>query len=309
MLVAIALGGNALLRRGEPMTPLAQRRNVSIAADAIANIAKVHRLVVTHGTGPQIGLLAERSAPGNHETRLALDVLGAETQGMIGYIVESELALRLPNREIATLITQVVVDPSDPAFRNPSKPIGRIYPESEIRRLEIAYGWRFVADGQGFRRAVPSPMPRSIREINAIRILVDAGVLVICAGGGGIPVAVQEDSGAIVGIEAVVDKDRSAALLACELKADALLMLTDVPAVCTEWGGPSSRPIRRATPAGLRRHRFLDGSMGPKVEAACAFVAKTGGIAAIGALTDASAMLIGEAGTLISTNGPEMAWY
>ena len=309
MLVVIALGGNALLRRGQALTPEAQRRNVAKAAEAIAEITSEHRIVVTHGNGPQVGLLAEQSPSACNDARFALDLLGAETQGMIGYIIESELASRLPRTEIATLITQAVVDPSDPAFRVPTKPIGRIYAQSEIRRLEADFGWKFADEGNGFRRVVPSPMPRHIREINAIRLLVAAGVLVICAGGGGIPVAIDEGSGAIVGIEAVVDKDRSAALLAIELKADALLMLTDVPCVCTEWGSTRARGIRQATPTGLRQYRFLEGSMGPKVEAASAFVTDTGGIAAIGALGDASSMLKGEAGTYITTTGPDLTWY
>lgn len=309
MLVVIALGGNALLRRGQSMTPEAQRCNVAKAAEAIAEVAKEHRLVVTHGNGPQIGLLAEHPPSCSKERRVELDVLGAETQGMIGYIIERELASRLPRTEIATLLTQVVVDLSDSAFRSPTKPVGRVYDLSELHRLETDFGWKFVDEGKGFRRVVPSPMPRHIREINVIRLLVTAGVLVICAGGGGIPVAIDEGSRVIAGVEAVVDKDRSAALLASELKADALLMLTDVSWVCTEWGSTRARGIRRATPAGLRHYRFLEGSMGPKVEAACAFVADTGGIAAIGALSDASAMLKGEAGTYITATGPDMTWY
>jgi carbamate kinase len=308
MFVVIALGGNALLRRGEVMSPEAQRRNIATAAVAIASIAEDHRLVVTHGNGPQIGLLAEPSAD-KVGTMFPLDVLGAESQGMIGYEIEIELCARLPGRETATLLTQVVVDPGDPAFHNPSKPIGRIYAESDARRLKTELGWTFVADGTGFRRAVPSPAPRHIREINAIRMLVDAGVVVICAGGGGVPVAIDPSSGAIAGVEAVVDKDRSAALLASELKADALLILTDVAAVYTDWGRPSARAIRRATPAGLGRYRFATGSMGPKVEAACDFVATTGKFAAIGALSEARAMLRGEAGTYISAKGPELTWY
>jgi carbamate kinase len=291
------------------MSPEAQRRNVAVAADAISEIAKEHRVAVTHGNGPQIGLLAEQPAANTDQAQFPLDILGAESQGMIGYVVESELAARLPGREIATLLTQVVVDASDPAFRNPSKPIGRIYPESEARRLKNEFGWMFVADGAGYRRAVPSPLPLHIREINAIRMLVDTGVLVICAGGGGVPVAIDQRSGAIAGVEAVVDKDRSAALLASELRADALLILTDVSAVYTDWGRPTARAIRRATPTGLARYRFAAGSMGPKVEAACAFVEATGKFASIGALSDASAMLRGEAGTCVSASGLDIAWY
>jgi carbamate kinase len=309
MLVVVALGGNALLRRGEAIGAEIQRRNIAAAADAISEIAQQHRLVVTHGNGPQIGLLAE--APSGHRKgeTFPLDVLGAESQGMIGYEIESELSARLPAHEIATLLTQTVVDANDPAFANPTKPIGRVYPEPVAHQLQTDFGWTLVADGGGFRRAVPSPSPRRIRETNAIRLLVDAGVIVICAGGGGVPVTIDALSGRVTGVEAVIDKDRTAALLACKLHADALLILTDVPAVYTGWGTPSARAICHANPAGLSRYRFAEGSMGPKVEAACAFVAATGGFAGIGALSDAAALLRGDRGTRIATTGAELDWY
>jgi carbamate kinase len=309
MFVVVALGGNALLQRGESMTPEAQKRNVTLAAEVIAELAKDHRLVVTHGNGPQVGLLAEQGMQIAGESRFPLDVIGAESQGMIGYVIERELSARLPSRKIATLLTQVVVDAADPAFSKADKPIGRTFPEADMRRLSASHGWSFVREGEGFRRAVPSPLPCQIREIDTIRILVDAGVIVICAGGGGVPVVIDSHSGGIIGVEAVVDKDWSAALLATELGADTLLILTDVAAAYTDWGTPSARAIRHATPLGLSRHRFMPGSMGPKIEAACQFASATGGTAHIGALAQAVALLREEAGTHIGLGGDELSWY
>jgi len=271
MRVVAALGGNALLRRGDPIDEETQRANVRTAAGALATIARAHELVVTHGNGPQVGLLARR------EPRAPLDVLGAETEGMIGYWIEQELRARLPEREVATLLTQVEVDRGDPAFAHPTKPIG---PE-------------------GDRRLVASPEPKRILALRAIRLLVDAGVLVVCAGGGGIPVAATP-SGELRGVEAVIDKDLSAALLAEQLSADALLLLTDQPAVLRDWPAPARDPIRRATPAELRALALDPGSMGPKVEAACRFVERTAGRAAIGELADAARMLDGTAGTQVA---------
>jgi len=308
MLVVVALGGNALLKRGEAMTAEAQWRNVAVAADVIAELAKDHQIVVTHGNGPQVGLLAEQGAE-TSATRFPLDVVGAESQGMVGYVIELELAARLPSRKVATLLTQVVVAADDPAFSKPDKPIGRSYSDADTHRLGALHGWTFVRDGAGFRRAVASPVPRHIREIDTIRILVDAGVVVICAGGGGVPVAIDRQTGAVLGVEAVVDKDRSAALLASTLGADALLILTDVSAAYTDWGTPSARAIRHATPIGLSRYTFAPGSMGPKVEAACRFVTDTGRAAHIGALSDAVAILNGKAGTHVSPAGDELSWY
>jgi carbamate kinase len=307
MLVVVALGGNALLKRGEAMTAETQRRNVALAANVIADLAKDHDIVVTHGNGPQVGLLAEGAEASG--TRFPLDVVGAESQGMIGYAIELELSARLRPHKIATLLTQVVVDADDPAFGDPQKPIGRIYPDADRRRLSTLHGWTFVRDGGGFRRVVASPVPQHIRELETIRILVDAGVVVICAGGGGVPVVIDRLTGAVRGVEAVVDKDRTAALLASNLHAAALLILTDVAAADTDWGTPSARAIRQATPAGLSRYAFEAGSMGPKIEAACRFASESGGVAHIGALGDAVSILQDRAGTHISLTGAELEWY
>ncbi len=298
MRVVIALGGNALLRRGEPLEADLQRANVRRAARSIAEVARAHDIVVTHGNGPQVGLLALQGEAFAGVRPYPLDVLGAESEGMIGYLIEQELANQLPSRDVVTLLTQVVVDPADSAFGTPSKPVGPVYGDDIAARLASERHWSMVRDGAGFRRVVPSPEPRRILELRAIRLLVEAGALVICAGGGGIPVAVDA-AGAIRGIEAVIDKDLSAALLATALRADVLLMLTDVPAVFRDWGTPGARPIRTATPAELRAMTFAAGSMGPKVEAACRFADATGGVAVIGGLDDAAAMLRGGAGTTV----------
>jgi carbamate kinase len=227
-----------------------------------------------------------------------LDVLGAESEGMIGYMIEQELAERLGDRPAAALLTQVAVDPGDPAFRRPTKPIGPVFPEEAARRMAAERGWAIAPDGGGYRRVVPSPEPRRVLELAAIRILLEAGVVVICGGGGGVPV-VLTPGGGIQGVEAVIDKDLTAALLAESLDAAGLVMLTDVAAVFAGWGGPEARPLRSATPAGLRAMGFAAGTMGPKVEAACRFVERTGRWAAIGALEDALAVLEGLAGTMV----------
>jgi carbamate kinase len=298
VLVVAALGGNALLRRGEPLDAEVQQRNVKVAAHALADVAREHRLVVAHGNGPQIGLLALQSEAFRDVRTYPLDVLGAESEGMIGYLLEQELGNAMPGRDVVSLLTQVVVDPLDPAFRQPTKPIGPVYPETEAKRLAAERGWQVAPDGAHWRRVVASPAPHTIVELRAIRILVDAGVIVVCAGGGGIPVVVDV-SGARHGVEAVIDKDGAAALLARQLGADLLLLLTDVPAVEIAWGTPAARPIGRTTPEELRRHEWAPGSMGPKVSAASWFVSTTGRPAAIGALADAAAITRGDAGTRI----------
>ncbi len=265
---------------------------------AIAQLAASHDLVLTHGNGPQVGHLALLSNAYPDVAPYPLDVLGAETEGMIGYVLEQELANRLPGRSVVTVLTQVLVDPADPAFKSPTKPIGPVYTEEKARVVERELGWRIARDGVHFRRVVASPEPLGIVELPAIRMLVESGALVICAGGGGIPVAVDEH-GAVHGIEAVIDKDLAAELLARSLGADLLLMLTDVSAVMRDWGTETACPISRATPAELRDFDFASGSMRPKVEAACRFVEATGGRAAIGALEDAPQILAGQAGTLV----------
>jgi len=300
MRVVVALGGNALLRRGEPMTAEAQRANVRKAARALAELARDHDIVVAHGNGPQVGLLALQAAAGAGKTVWPLDILGAESVGMIGYLVEQELTNALPRRAaLATLLTQIEVDGDDPAFARPEKPIGPLYDADEAGRLRAAHDWPMIEESPGrWRRVVPSPLPRRITQIHAIRLLVEAGVTVICAGGGGIPVLRRAD-GSLHGVEGVIDKDRAAGLLARELAADAFLMLTDVDAVYEGWGGPDQRPIRRARPDQLDPGRFAAGSMAPKVEAACLFAARPGSMAGIGRLEDARAILEGRAGTLI----------
>jgi carbamate kinase len=297
MRIVTALGGNALLRRGQPLEAELQRANVELAVRSIAALAGEHDLVVTHGNGPQVGLLALQAASYPSVEPYPLDVLGAESEGMIGYLLEQGLANALPGRAVATLLTQVIVDPLDSAFEQPTKPIGPLYTEAEARRLAAERGWTVAPDGRSYRRVVPSPEPQAIVEIEAIRLLVEAGVLVVCVGGGGIPVVAGEH-GALRGVEAVIDKDLSAALLATQLEADFLLMLTDVAAVERGFGTPQAEPIRRAGPDELRALDFGAGSMGPKVEAACRFVHATSGRAAIGALADAARIVRGEAGTL-----------
>lgn len=298
MRIVAALGGNALLRRGEPLEADIQRRNSARAVEALAPLGREHELVVTHGNGPQVGLLALQALAYPEVAPYPLDVLGAESEGMIGYLLEQELRNALPGRPVATLLTQVVVDPDDPAFRRPSKPIGPVYEEAEARRLAAQRGWTVAPDGPGWRRVVPSPEPRAIVELEAIRLLVGSGVLVVCAGGGGIPV-VAGPAGELRGVEAVVDKDLAAALLAELLGADCLLLLTDVRAVVRGFGSERAEPIGEATPEELRAERLDPGSMGPKVEAACRFVERTGGSAAIGALEDAAALAAGRAGTRV----------
>ncbi|HUZ74178.1 MAG TPA: carbamate kinase [Stellaceae bacterium] len=299
MRVVLALGGNALLRRGEPLEAGVQRRNIAIAvATAVAPIARKHDVIITHGNGPQVGLLALQAAAYPGVRPYPLDVLGAETEGMIGYLIEAALAGALPGRELATLLTQIEVDPDDPAFRTPEKPIGPIYDDIEARRLEREIGWPMMRDGTGWRRAVPSPAPKRIREISTIKLLLRSGVIVICAGGGGIPVVATPHG--IEGVEAVIDKDFSAGLLARSLDADALLLLTDVAAVWSSWPAKDGRPIGRTTPAALRQHRFAPGSMAPKVEAACQFVEMTGRMAGIGSMEEAEAILDGRSGTIIA---------
>lgn len=297
-MVVVALGGNALLRRGQRLEAKIQRANVRAAVDAIAALAAEHELVITHGNGPQVGLLAMQSEAMREISAYPLDILDAESEGMLGYLIEQELANRLPQREVATLLTRVEVAADDPAFDEPTKPIGPVYGETEARRLARERGWHVGPERAGYRRLVPSPAPHRILELASIRLLVSAGHIVVCAGGGGIPVRI-DSSGAVQGVEAVVDKDRVSALLAVELGAERLLLLTDEPALWNAWPRERGRAIRRASPPALAPLEFETGSMGPKVEAACDFVVRTGGSAGIGALEDAARILAGEAGTVI----------
>lgn len=294
MRVVVALGGNALLKRGEPLDIAVQARNAEAAARAVAALAAAHEVIVTHGNGPQIGLLALQAMSG--PTPYPLDVLGAESEGMIGYLLARALAARLPETPILSVLTQVEVAADDPAFARPTKPIGPFYDPGQWRKLAAAQGWAGVEDRGQMRRVVPSPLPRRIVEREAIARLWRAGVLAICAGGGGIPV-VREGSGALRGVEAVVDKDRTAALLAAELGADALLLLTDVEGVYANWTKPDARLLRRLDGRTAAALALPPGSMGPKVEAALWFARR--GKAVIAALDHAAQALAGAAGTLV----------
>jgi carbamate kinase len=300
MLVVAAVGGNALLQRGQPLTAEAQRANVKTAAEALAAIVRAgHQLIVTHGNGPQVGLLALQGAAYKPDEAYPLDVLGAETEGMIGYLIEQELENALGHdHAVATLLTQVVVDGRDPAFGTPTKFVGPVYSKEEAETRAKAAGWSIAQDGAYWRRVVPSPKPVEIPDLRVIRLLLDQGVIVICAGGGGIPVLRRPDD-SMIGVEAVIDKDAASALLAADIGADALLLLTDVDAVYHGFGTDAAKPIPHLTPQRARALDMPKGSMGPKLQAACDF-ADRGGVAGIGRLADALAILDGTAGTRVT---------
>ena len=302
MRVVLALGGNAILKRGEPMTSENQRSSVKRAAKAIAAvIAAGHEVVVTHGNGPQIGLMALQDIAFDPALASPTDVLGAETAGMLGYLIAQELRNALPKpMEIAALLTKIVVDPDDPAFQKPTKPIGPVYSEVEAAVLTKKHGWVMVPDGAHFRRAVPSPRPKRILEIAVIRLLIKHGVIVICAGGGGIPVIRQKD-GVYTGIEAVIDKDHASGLLAREINANALLLLTDVDGVYLDWGTPKQLKLDVVAPSALSAHSFASGSMGPKVSTAIDFATGGRGMTGIGRLQDALEILEQRAGTVVKS--------
>ena len=299
MRLLVALGGNALLRRGEKPTAENQRANVKRAAAALAPLALAHELIVTHGNGPQIGLLALQDLAYDDDGVFPLDVLNAQTDGMIGYMVEQELGNLLPfEKPLATVLSMVEVDPNDPAFHNPTKPIGPGYEKDEAERLAKENGWSVAQDGNKWRRVVASPRPRRIFQTRPVRWLLEKGCVVICTGGGGIPTMYGPD-GKLRGVEAVVDKDRASALMARELSCDYFVMATDADAVYLDWGKPTQRPIRHARPSDLDPSAFPVGSMGPKVESAIEFVERTGKTAAIGALADVERIVKGEAGTIV----------
>ena len=308
MKIVVALGGNALLRRGAAMTIDGMQANVVIAARALAAIHAGNQLIVTHGNGPQIGLLASQSASATPSNEFPLDVLGAETEGMIGYLIERELRSLLPrNTAIATLLTMVEVAADDPALAEPTKFIGPILSKADAKRLAAGNGWRVKRDGSHWRRVVPSPRPQRILQIQPVRWLLDHGAIVIAAGGGGIPTLGSTD-GSLKGIEAVVDKDLCSELLARELAADVLVLATDVAAVYADWHTTRARAIRCAAPAVLRSYSFDAGSMGPKVEAACSFAERTGRPAVVGALEDLAALLTGRAGTTVAPGARALFW-
>jgi len=299
----VALGGNALLKRGEPMTADVQRANVRRAAETIAPLVRAHhQLVITHGNGPQVGLLALQGAAYKPDEAYPLDVLGAETEGMIGYMIEQEFGNVMPHEvPFATLLTMVEVDPEDRGFKDPTKFVGPVYDKPAADKLAQEKRWTFKQDGAKWRRVVPSPAPKRIFEIRPIKWLLEQGTIVICAGGGGIPTMYKPGTRTLIGVEAVIDKDLCSALLARELGAEVLVMLTDADAVYMDWGKPTQRAIRQASPEALATIPFAAGSMGPKVDAACRFATATGGMAAIGALADLERMVAGTAGTRITS--------
>lgn len=303
MRIVVALGGNALLQRGQKPDAEVQEANVATAVKALAPLTQQHEVVITHGNGPQVGVLALQSA---NDPQLTIpypfDVLGAQTQGMIGYWLLQSFQNALPNRQVAAIINQTLVEAQDPAFANPTKFVGEMYTEEVAKDLAEKRGWVVKQDGNGWRRVVGSPKPQRVIETRLIRLLLESGAVVVCAGGGGVPVF-RDAEGQLQGVEAVVDKDLTSSVLAEALDADALLVLTDVRHVMQDFGGPNEAPINRATPGFMRAQDFAAGSMGPKVEAVSRFVEITGGMAAIGSLEDAPAMLDGTAGTIITPNG------
>lgn len=301
--VVVALGGNALLRRGEPLQAATQVRAARRAARILGEASPRYELVITHGNGPQVGLLALLADADTTTEPYPLDVLGSESIGQIGYVLEMELDNAIDHQDTVAVITRVVVDEHDPAFGAPSKFIGPTYSEAEARAAAERHGWTVKPDGEQWRRVVPSPEPLRIVQLPAIRRLVDGGFLVVCAGGGGVPV-VEDGAGRHRGVEAVIDKDLASALLAADLGAELLVLATDVDAVYERYGTDAQRPIAQATPEALRAQNFPAGSMGPKVDAVCRFVEATGGRAAIGSLDQMAALLAGSAGTQIQAEGP-----
>src|SRR5512139_2035074 len=299
MKIVVALGGNALLKRGEPMTHEVQRASIQVAARSLAPVAQHHQLVLAHGNGPQVGLLALQASAYKEVEAYPLDVLGAQTEGMIGYMIEQELGNLLPFEvPFATILTMVEVDPNDPAFQNPTKFVGPVYEKEEADRLKAEKGWAFKMDGTKWRRVVPSPLPKRIFEIRPVKWLLEKGTLVICAGGGGIPTMYDPSKNRwLTGIEAVIDKDLASELLAREVDADLFVIATDVDGVYLDWGKPEQRRLGRVTTKELRSYKFPAGSMGPKVDAAVQFVEKTGKRAAVGTLKDIEKIVAGEAGT------------
>ena len=301
MKLVVALGGNALLRRDQAPTSENQLENIRRAASQLARVAAAHQLVLTHGNGPQVGLLALQEAAYRKVEVYPLDVLGAQTDGMIGYLLEQELCNLLPvSRVVTTLLTRVEVDPKDPAFKKPSKPIGPVYTQAEAQRIAADKHWSLAPDGDGVRRVVPSPQPMRVLGMDPIRWLLERGALVIAAGGGGIPVARGANGRSLHGVEAVIDKDLCSCVLALELEADCLVIATDVDAVYLDWGKPGQHALGKVTPQELARHSFQAGSMGPKVEAAIRFARSSGKKAVIGSLDRIEEMLAGRAGTEVS---------
>ena len=308
MRIVIALGGNAMLQRGQPLEASIQRDNIRKAAEVIARVAQKHEVILTHGNGPQVGLLALQNAAYDKVSPYPLDVLGAETAGMIGYMMEQELYNQMPGAHVATLVTQTLVNNNDPAFKNPTKFVGPVYSKEEAEALAAEKNWDVKADGEYFRRVVPSPLPSSIVEVEMVKKLSEMGALVICSGGGGVPVR-KDEHGKLHGVEAVVDKDLTAALMAEQLGADALVIMTDVPAVCVNFGQPDQKEIHKASTKEIGELDFPAGSMGPKIDSCANFVENGGRFAAIGSLYDVENIVEGQAGTWITNEVEGISFY
>jgi carbamate kinase len=309
MRIVIALGGNALLRRSDPMTADVQRRNIKVAARAIAPLIAEHSVVIVHGNGPQVGLLSLPAEAYHGAEPYPLDVLDAGTQGMIGYLFQQEMRALLPaEAQVVALLTMIIVDPSDPAFADPAKLVGPVYTREAADELAREKGWLFRHDGASWRRVVPSPEPKRILEIRPINWLLEHGAVVICAAGGGIPTRYPAgDPGVLAGIEAVIDKDLASELLAEDVAADLFVMATDVDGVYTGWATSQQRRLTCVTPDDLAAYEFAAGSMGPKVEAATRFAQHTGKRATIGSLDDLAGIVTGSAGTSVVTRVPSAA--
>lgn len=300
MKIVIALGGNALLKRGEPMTAENQRENVKTACAQIARVYDGNQLIITHGNGPQVGLLALQNNAYKEVPMYPLDVLGAETAGMIGYMIQQELSNTVPgSASIATVLTQIQVDPKDPAFQKPSKPVGPVYSKEEADKIAAEKGWTMAPDNDKYRRVVASPKPVNIFGLEPLKTLIDNKYIVVCGGGGGIPTWV-DDEGKQHGAEAVIDKDLATALLATLIDADLFVIATDVDGAYLDWGKPEQKRIALAAPDAALAFGFASGSMGPKIEAAANFAKATGKDAVIGALADIEQIVAGKAGTRIS---------
>lgn len=302
MRVLVALGGNAIARRGETMTIEHQRGNIRDACGALLQTAADNQLVITHGNGPQVGMLALLSGP--DAPSYPLDVLDAQTQGLIGYLIEIELRNAMADqpdlaRRLTTVLTLTEVSLDDPAFQHPTKFVGAAYSRQDADLLAAERGWTFADDGGQARRVVPSPRPSRVVQVDSMKRLLDAGHIVVGVGGGGIPIAKGAD-GHYVGVEAVVDKDASSAVLAAAIEADVFVMATDADAVMLDWATPRQRALRTASVAELRSLDFAAGSMGPKVDAAIEFVERTGNRAVIGRLADLEGLLAGTHGTTVT---------
>lgn len=299
MRIVIALGGNALLKRGEPMRYEVQRANVRMACQQIAKVLPGNELIITHGNGPQVGLIALQQNAYTDVPMYPLDAIGAESVGMIGYMIARELTNVVPRSiTVTNVLTQTEIDPNDPAFKQPTKPIGPIYTKEEAERLSQTNGWTMASDNDKFRRVVASPNPQRILGLSTLKTLIENGHLVVCCGGGGVPVYFDQ-KGQLIGAEAVIDKDLASSLLAISVNADLFVIATDVDGVYTDWGKPSQSLIRQIDAISLRKLTFARGSMAPKVEATCRFVEKTGKAAIIGALDQIEKIIDGKSGTLV----------